>query len=42
MGVRDDFRLNARDLITQELIVYPEMWAKIIGSVLNRVSKLGL
>lgn len=42
VGVRDDFRLNARDLITQELITYPENWAKLLGSVLNRVSKSGL
>ena len=42
VGVRDDFRLNARDLISQDLIVHPEVWAKITARVLIGVSKLGL
>jgi len=42
VGVRDDFRLNARDLITKDLIVYPEDWSKTIGKMLTLISKSGL
>jgi glycosyltransferase involved in cell wall biosynthesis len=42
VGVRDDFRLNARDLISQDLIVHPDTWSKIVSGSLIKVSRMGL
>lgn len=42
VGVRDDFRLNARDLIARDLIVAPEVWAKVTANIMKKASKSGL
>lgn len=39
VGIRDDYRLNARDLINDGVIIYPEDWGKSMGKILCLVSR---